>query len=126
MLQIKRRINWKIFFGLGISTTILSCLLMSYFAPGLGPQIAVLVFYVATIFNQLIIAEMGLSLLPEKHGDNRPTSASFSVMLMISKWGVLLLAVVISIQFIATEIFIPLANYLAHIAILAKSIKRLA
>lgn len=99
---------------------------MGYFAPGFGPQISVLVFYLATIFNQLIIAEMGLSLLPEGQGGDNRSGAGFSVLLMISKWGVLLLAVVISIQFITTEIFIPLANYLAHIAILGKSIKRLA
>lgn len=126
MLQIKKRINWKIFIGYGLASTFASCAVMAYVAPGIGPLISVLVFYLATAMNQLIIAEIGFRRFAMELGETQESASGITVLLMISKWGVLLLAVVISIQFITTEIFIPLANYLAHIAILAKSIKRLA
>ena len=133
MLLLEKKINWTRYFALSLFVTGLAFIIMHLLVPGAGPLIAVAVFYAATLINQIILFEFVFKVLETAKVINGPLSGRgatggvvFSSILFFIKFGVLIVAVGISIQFIKSEIIIPVANYLVHIVILLNSLKRSA
>ena len=111
MLFIKK-INLKRYLFLTGFTTFLACL----FVKNLNELYGILIVYLATIINHMMLVEV-TSFLTQA-GKGEPVDKLQMVTLFIGKFFVLIIGIYLGWHFMADRVFIPMLNYVLQIFLL--------
>ena len=123
-MDLKEKINFKKYFTISLLVTGSISL---FFREDQNILIAIWVMYAGTVANHLLLVK-GILLLTdsEKH---KVSTAKKNMLVKVltslaSKFGVMVLAIFISVQFVQSAIIIPITNYLIQIAVLGLCLKK--
>lgn len=117
-MHIRERINLKKYFGYSAITTGI-CFV---FVRNIEDVYGILIVYLATITNQLMLVEGIGGLIAVNNG--KTSSKQRIVLLFIGKIFLLFAGLSLSVHFMGKKVIIPLINYVVMIFILTLSSKR--
>jgi hypothetical protein len=111
-MNLTGRINFGNYFLLSIPTTLVALA----FARGVNEVMAILVIYLATILNQLLLVEGVFELV----GASNKVKV---VILFLLKMAILFGALALGVHLMGKRVIIPLLNYVVIIFVLGISLK---
>ncbi|MFI5390481.1 MAG: hypothetical protein ACHQYQ_03895 [Bacteriovoracales bacterium] len=112
LMNLTGRINFGRYFLLSIPTTLVALA----FARGVNEVLAILVIYLATILNQLLLVEGVFELV----GASNKTKV---ILLFLLKVAILFGALAFGVHLMGKRVIIPLLNYVVIIFVLGISLK---
>lgn len=111
-MKITDRVNFQKYLLLSLVTTLITLL----FTRGAMEVVAVLIIYLATILNQLLLVEGVLELT----GASKKTKV---FLIFIIKLPLLFGALALGVHFMGKRVIIPLLNYIVIIFVLGYSLR---
>lgn len=120
-MQLKKRINLKIFIPVSLSATALFLL----FSSSRVETIVILGVYAATLINLYLLMNIIEKIIAAATSFDAIEYSKFNMVLVfIGKMGIIFVALFISVQFVEKRVIIPLLNYVIQIFVLGVSFKR--